>query len=173
MDDLQHVYVRWRTTDMTWREATYSPKERDADLVGPWDPVQELRVDLRNRAPKGSDPVALGTYPSMHTETAIDRLVVVLNVFYLPWNWFKWAVVALGVGLICVMLGREPTHYRRKFQWVVLSLVSGFGFLAYLWLESPSRRAAADRETTAARLLTDPAALVCLTLAGIFVFWGI
>ncbi|WP_406290507.1 hypothetical protein [Embleya sp. NBC_00896] len=34
VDDLQHVYVRWRATDTTWREAGYSPKERAADPVG-------------------------------------------------------------------------------------------------------------------------------------------
>ncbi|MGW0660994.1 hypothetical protein [Streptodolium elevatio] len=70
------------------------------------------------------------------------------------------------------MLGREPVYYERPIQWVVLSLVTGVGFLAYLWLESPGRRAAAVRATAVRRRL-DPVALGCLTVAGVFIVSGI
>ncbi|WP_331769753.1 hypothetical protein OG948_39155 (plasmid) [Embleya sp. NBC_00888] len=73
--------------------------------------------------------------------------------------------------VFCVMLGRRPTHYRRRIHWVVLSLATGVGFLAYLWLEAPGRRAAVT--TTPARMRRDPTAIVCVAVAGFLVVTGI
>lgn len=171
VDEFENVYVRWRASDTVWREAAYSPETPTTDEGGSRNPGGELRADLRNRAP-GTEPVVLRGYPSMHTETAIDRLLVVADVIYLPWDRLKWAVVVLGAALVFVMLGRKPVYYERRIQWVVLSLATGFGFFAYLWLESPGRRAAAVR-AAAARTRWDPVALGCLTVAGIFVVSGI
>ncbi|WP_436771293.1 hypothetical protein [Yinghuangia sp. YIM S09857] len=171
VDGSQTVHVRWRASDTAWREAVYAHEGPRTETSEPWDPVAELRADLRARAP-GADPVDLGTYPSMHTETAIDRLLVVTDVLYLPWDRLKWTVVALGAALICVMVARTPSYYGRPIQWIVLSLATGFGFLAYLWLEAPGRRAAAAR-AAASRMRLDPAALGCVTLAAAFVLLGI
>lgn len=177
VDDLRNIYLRRRASN-TWREAKYEPQAWNSpgagtgEDIGAWNPGGMVRADLRARAAEGPDSVHIGRYPSTHSETAIDRLLVAADVFYLPWTRLKWAVVALGGVLICVMLSRRPTRYRRRIHWVVLSLATGVGFLAYLWLEAPGRRAAAVT-TTPARMRRDRAAIACVAVAGILVVTGI
>ncbi|MFI1580284.1 hypothetical protein [Embleya sp. NPDC020630] len=150
--------VRWSDGWFSLRETEFdfaAPLSHGSDghLPGPgFDPATEFRRVVEAATPAGGH-VSVDTYTSARRRGPDDLLMIPALLGYLPWLWLTLAAFLIGFGLLVSMVYGGPPQLMGRGWWFWLSVLTGFGFLAYLLFERRlgGMARAAPREDTIGR----------------------
>jgi hypothetical protein len=123
------VRVRWHTGILTEREYRYLPKDPGGEVMN------EVIAVVKRQAGPRADHVAFQYYDASYGTGGLSVLWPTTYVFFTPWGWLIAASVLVGLVVLWRALWVERHRRASGPAWALASLVTGFGFFAYLWAE--------------------------------------
>ncbi|MBL1086554.1 hypothetical protein JK359_32130 [Streptomyces actinomycinicus] len=166
--DLLEVRASWSTGFLGDKEVTHRFSELPLSPGG----VRIFEDTVRREARAQGKTVTFAEDDPLSELGGISAFVPVLYWRFIPQEWLRWAVLACGLAVLAAIAFRDRPR-ANPGHWYVSTLLTGAGFLTYLWCEprplwsrtAEDPRALGGGRVTAYTLVTSAA--VALTVWGL------
>lgn len=128
--DLLEVRASWSTGILGDKEVNY----RFDELPSPPGGVQIFEDTVSREARAQGKSVTFVEDDPLAELGGLSMFVPVLYWRFIPQDWLRWSVLVCGLAVLAAIAFREK-HRANPGYWYLSCLVTGAGFLTYLWCE--------------------------------------
>ncbi|MFI9809172.1 hypothetical protein ACIHEJ_33325 [Streptomyces sp. NPDC052301] len=134
------VTVRWNTGLLDDHSYVYRPT---SFVAGTHEADLDLRATVDRAAGASARSVRFSEYDATYGAGGLSLLFPVGYVLLVPWTWLRLLVMSTGVVVLIRMITARRHRLATGPAWVLAALVTGAGFVGYLWVESGQQRSPA------------------------------
>lgn len=123
------VVAEWQVLPLVYVRHTYV-----SALPGSEQGVAAFQALVRDRLGPGHT-VRFRSFDDSAGPGGLSLFAFALYPLWIQVIWLRWAVLALGAALLLVMLAGGTRRGTSGVAWLWTSVLTGFGFFAWLWME--------------------------------------
>ncbi|MGW0767408.1 hypothetical protein [Streptomyces sp. NPDC002676] len=142
------VTVRWSTGPLDEHSYVYRPA---GFVAGTDEAARDFRATVTRAAGTSAERIRFRDFDATYGAGGLALLVPVAYVLLTPWTWLRYLAILTGAVVLARMLTARRHRLADGPAWALAGIVTGAGFLAYLWAESGSEPRDPDSVTAAPR----------------------
>jgi hypothetical protein len=130
------VTVRWSTGPFDEHGYVYRPA---GFVAGTEEAARDFRATVTRAAGTSAERVRFRDFDASYGAGGLTLLVPAAYVLLTPWTWLRYLALLTGALVLARMLTARRHRLATGPAWALAALVTGAGFLAYLWAEPGAR----------------------------------